>query len=143
MEQQKVLVVEDHDGLREAIVAALELLDIAVEAVATVDEAWDALETRRNDFTLVVTDNDTGSKVTTGLKLAQEFGHSTPVIIYSGRDINKMALAAKEMRALCVSKDHSIAPYVERALEGGERAFEQMVAEQKQQYGLEPATLQL
>ena len=50
MEAKKILIIEDEPALLKAIKAKLELNNFEVSAVTTVDEAHDALKTKKPDL---------------------------------------------------------------------------------------------
>ena len=79
-----VLVVEDHQAVRDALVEAFQGWNYAVQAAGTMDEAVAHLSTRR--FDLVVTDVDLGGA--SGLELLRLPGTPNPrpsFIVISGR----------------------------------------------------------
>jgi len=88
-----VLVVEDHQAVRDALVEAFQGWNYAVQAAGTMDEAVAHLSTRR--FDLVVTDVDLGGA--SGLELLRLPGTPhprPPFIVISGRFGPKQILAS-------------------------------------------------
>lgn len=79
-----VLIVEDHQAVREALVAAFQGWEYSTSSAGTMDEA--VVELRRGSFDLVVTDVDLGGA--SGLELVRLLGTSKPeipFIVISGR----------------------------------------------------------
>lgn len=79
-----VLIVEDHQAVREALAEAFQGWDYSTACAATIDEA--VAELSRGSFDLVVTDVDLGGA--NGLELVRLFGTSkpeVPFIVISGR----------------------------------------------------------
>ena len=87
---KNLLIVEDHAGEREAIVALIGNGDVHSTAVATAAEAMAALEKTRFDCVVL----DLGLPDKNGLELIREihqkYGHhSPPVIVYTGRELSR------------------------------------------------------
>jgi DNA-binding response OmpR family regulator len=79
-----VLIVEDHQAVREALAEAFQGWDYLTASAATIEEA--AAELTRSSFDLVVTDVDLGGA--SGLELVRLLGTSkpeVPFIVISGR----------------------------------------------------------
>jgi len=75
-----VLVVEDERNVREPLAHLLELRDFEVIMAATVEEALDALHTRRPDAAIV----DMRLRHGCGRDVVTSVPSSVPVIIFSG-----------------------------------------------------------
>ena len=79
-----VLIVEDHQAVREALVEAFQGWDYSTASAGTLEEA--VAELRTGSFDLVVTDVDLGGA--NGLELVRLVGTSKPeipFIVISGR----------------------------------------------------------
>jgi tubulin-specific chaperone A len=87
---KKLLVIEDDDDMRKAIVELIDDEDISITSISTGRQAIDQM--KKDDFDCIIL--DLGLKDMSGFDLLKKFGKkgstdSIPVIIYTGRELSR------------------------------------------------------
>ncbi|HRW96205.1 MAG TPA: response regulator [Bacteroidales bacterium] len=114
---KKLLVVEDDDNMRKAIVELIDDKDISITSVPTGNQAIDQL--RKNDFDCIIL--DLGLKDMPGdelLKIIGKKGETSyiPVIIYTGKELSR-------------EDEERLLQYSDRIIIKGVRSPERLLAE--------------
>lgn len=114
---KKLLVVEDDDNMRKAIVELIDDKDVTITSVPTGAQAIDQL--RKNDFDCIIL--DLGLKDMPGdelLKIIGKKGENNyiPVIIYTGKDLSR-------------DEEERLLQYSDRIIIKGVRSPERLLAE--------------
>ncbi len=87
---KKLLVIEDDDNMRKAIVELIDDDDITITSISTGKQALDQI--RKDDFDCIIL--DLGLKDISGFELLKKIGKkgvegSIPVIIYTGQELSR------------------------------------------------------
>jgi CheY-like chemotaxis protein len=114
---KKLLVVEDDDGMRKAIVELISDDDVSITSVSTGNQAVDQL--KKDDFDCIIL--DLGLKDMSGFDLLKKIGKKgeesdIPVIIYTGRELNR-------------KDEDELLQYSDRIIIKGARSPERLLAE--------------
>lgn len=114
---KKLLVVEDDDGMRKAIVELIDDDDVSITSVSTGNQAVDQL--KKDDFDCIIL--DLGLKDMSGFDLLKRIGKKgeesdIPVIIYTGRELNR-------------KDEDELMQYSDRIIIKGARSPERLLAE--------------
>jgi CheY-like chemotaxis protein len=114
---KKLLVVEDDDGMRKAIVELIADDDVTITSVSTGKQALDQL--KKDDFDCIIL--DLGLKDMSGFDLLKKIGkkgedRDIPVIIYTGQELSR-------------EDEEQLLKYSDRIIVKGVRSPERLLAE--------------